>query len=83
MEDATGTSLSITNAREEDSGVYQCVATNPAGAVSSAVLVQISSESVLPYVHTGQWLMGIPEYDNSKNKLGSMMIGTPSVQPFL
>ena len=42
----TGPELSVPNAVEEDSGVYQCFAYNPAGNDSSAAVVRVLSELI-------------------------------------
>ena len=43
----TGPELSVSNAVEEDSGVYQCFAYNPAGNDSSMAVVRVLSELIL------------------------------------
>ena len=43
----TGPELSVSNAVEEDSGVYQCFAYNPAGNDSSVAVVRVLSELIL------------------------------------
>ena len=42
----TGPELSVANAVEEDSGVYQCFVYNPAGNDSSAAVVRVLSELI-------------------------------------
>ena len=42
----TGPELSVANVVEEDSGIYQCFAYNPAGNDSSAAVVRVLSELI-------------------------------------
>jgi len=44
----TDTSLLIEKARSTDSGLYLCIAQNPAGTTTSRVMVTVQGESFLP-----------------------------------
>ena len=59
-----GPELSVPNAVEEDSGVYQCFAYNTAGNNSSVAVVRVLSELICGLWCTVYTKQGVPLHDH-------------------